>query len=151
LFTAAELRLAAERAWHRSFDGDEKESMHCVNQAGAVTLMKAGPHLLNFFYYPGPYVENPKENVDWLPRPSQRQAWLQHSGCLGVDYLNDGVSIELGYCVLSQLIAEMLDGNCTGIYIPRERSLIPNDESLYLELHKLGSARESGINLTTQA
>jgi hypothetical protein len=68
---------------------------------------------------------------------------------LGVDYLNDDVSVELGYCVLSQLIAEMLDGNCTGIYIPREQSLIPNDDSLYLELHKLGSACESGIKLST--
>jgi hypothetical protein len=86
--------------------------------------------------------------MDWLPHPSQRQAWIQHSGCLGVDYLNDGVSVKLGYCVLSQLIAEMLDGNCTGIYIPREQSLIPNDDSLYLELHKLGSACESGINLS---
>jgi hypothetical protein len=149
LFTAAEIQLAAERAWHRSFDREEEESMHCVKQMGTVTLMKAGPHLINFFYYPGPYVENPKENIDWLPHPSQRQAWIQHSGCLGVDYLNDGVSVELGYCVLSQLIAEMLDGNCTGIYIPRERSLIPNDDSLYLELHKLGSACESGIDLST--
>jgi hypothetical protein len=149
LFTAAEIQLAAERAWHRSFDGDEKESMHCVKQMGTAMLMKAGPHLINFFYYPRPYVENPKENIEWLSHPSQRQAWIQHSGCLGVDYMNHGVSVELGYCVLSQLVAEMLDGNCTGIYIPRERSLIPNDDSLYLELRKLGSACESGINLST--
>jgi len=149
LFSAAEIQLAAERAWHRSFEGGGKESMHCVKQIDTVTLMKAGPHLINFFYYPGPYVENPKENTAWLPHPSQRQAGIQHSGCLGVDYMNDGVSVELGYCVLSQLVAEMLDGNCTGIYIPRERSLIPNDDSLYLELHKLGSACESGINLST--
>jgi hypothetical protein len=149
LFTAAELRLAAERAWHRSFDGEAKESMQFVSQAGTVTFMKAGPHFLNFYYYPGPYVEKPTENVDWLPQPSQRQAWIHHSRCLGVNYLNDGVSVELGYSVLSQLVAEMLDGNCTGIYIPREQSLIPNDESLYLELHKLGSARESGVNVGT--
>jgi hypothetical protein len=149
LFTAAEIQLAAERAWHRSFDGDEKESTHCVKQLGTAMLMKAGPHLINFFYFPRPYVENPKENIEWLSHPSQRQAWIQHSGCLGVDYMNDGVSVELGYCVLSQLIAEMLDGNCTGIYIPREQSLIPNDNSLYLELHKLGSACESGINPST--
>jgi hypothetical protein len=145
LFTAAEIQLAAERAWHRSFASGQPESMHSVKQAGTVTLMKAGPHLINFFYHPGPYVENHIENIDWLPQPSQRQAWIHHSGYLGVDYLNDGVSVELGYCVLSQLTAEMLDGNCTGIYIPREQSLIPNDDSLYLELHKLGSACESGI------
>jgi hypothetical protein len=108
--------------------------------------MKAGPHVLNFFHYPSPYVENPKANVDWLPKAAQREAWVQHSACVGVDYLNEGMSVELGYCVLAQLISEMLDGNCAAIYVPRERSLIPNDESLYLELHKLGSACESGVN-----
>jgi hypothetical protein len=123
--------------------------MHCVVQSETVTLMKAGAHALNFFYYPEPYIENPKENVDWLPHPSQRQAWVNHSACVGVDYLNYDVSVELGYCVLSKLVAEMLDGNCTGIYIPRQRSLIPNDESLYLELQKLASACESGVNVKT--
>lgn len=149
LFSAGELQLAAERAWHTSFAGEGKESQHCVKQAETVTQMKAGPHLLNFFYHPEPYVENPKENVDWLPQESQREAWKQHSACLGVDYLNHDVSVVLGYCVLSQIVAEMLDGNCTGIYIPRERSLIPNDQSLHFELHKLGSACESGVRVST--
>ena len=119
--------------------------MHCVVQKGTVTLTKAGPHVLNFLYYPSPYVENPKANVDWLPQAAQRKAWSQHSACFGVDYLNDVVSVQLGYCVLAQLVSEMLDGNCTTVYIPRERALARNDESLYLELHKLGSACESGI------
>jgi hypothetical protein len=120
--------------------------MHCVAQTGIVTLMKAGPHLLNFFYYAAPYIENPKGDIGWLPQESQRQAWINHSACVGVDYLNYDVSVELGYCVLSKLVAEMLDGNCTAVYIPRQRSLIPNDESLYVELHKLASACESGVN-----
>ena len=120
--------------------------MHCVVQRGKVTLMKAGPHLLTFFHLPSPYVENPAENQAWLPKAAQREAWVRHSACVGVDYLNKGTSIELGYCVLAQLVSEMLDENCTGIYIPRERVLIPNDTALYLELHKLGSACESGVS-----
>jgi len=149
LFSADELRLAAERAWHTSFAGEENGSKHCVVQSETVTLMKAGPHALNFFYYPEPYIENPKENLDWLPHPRQRQAWVSHSACFGVDYLNYDVSVELGYCVLAKVVAEMLDGNCTGIYIPRQRSLIPNDESLYVELQKLASACEPGVNVGT--
>jgi hypothetical protein len=145
LFSAEELRLAAERAWHLSFDG-EKESKHFVIQKGTVTFMKAGPHVLNFFHYPKPYIENHKENIDWLPQPRQREAWIKHSACLGVDYLNHGVSVQLGYCVLAQLVSEIIDGNCTGAYIAREQSLAPNDESLYVELHRLGSACESGVN-----
>ena len=123
--------------------------MHCVVQSGKVTLMKAGPHLLNFFYFPSPYIEKPKENVSRRPHQSQRQGWPKHSACAGVDYLNPGVSVELGYCVLSKLVAEMLDGNCAGVYIPRGRRLLRNDESLYVELHKLASAYKSGDKVKT--
>jgi len=147
LFSGEELRLAAQRAWRTSFAGKESNSKHCVVQSTTVTLMKAGPHALNFFYYPEPYIENPEDDVDWLPHPSQRQAWVNHSACVGVNYLNYDVSVELGYAVLSKIVAEMLDGNCTGVYIPQQRRLIPNDESLYLELQKLASARESGVSL----
>ncbi len=143
-FNAEELRLAAERAWRTSFAGGEG-SMHCVAQSGKATLLKAGPHLLSFFYYPKPYVDKPKEQIDWLPEEAQRRAWIEHSACVGVDYLNRKVDVELGYCVLSKLVAEILDGNCTGIYIPRESKLVPNDDSLYLELQKIASSRESGV------
>jgi len=100
LFSTEELRRAAERAWHVSFAGKEESSMHCVVQSGTTTMMKAGPHLLNFFYYPAPFVENHKENTAWLRQASQREAWIKHTACLGVDYFNHDVSVELGYCVL---------------------------------------------------
>jgi hypothetical protein len=150
LFSAEELRLAAQRAWHISFAGDEG-SMHCVAQSGEVILLKAGPHLLNLFYYPKPYIDNPKEQIDWLPQVSQQRAWVEHSACVAVDYLNHNIDVQLGYCVLSKLVAEMLDRNCTGIYIPRENRLIPNDESLYSELQRVAAARDSRVataNLT---
>jgi hypothetical protein len=140
IFSVEELRLAAERAWHTSFAGTEEGSMHCVVQSGKVTLMKAGPHLLNFFYFAAPYVEKPKR---------QRRGWPNYLACAGVDYLNHSVSVELGYCVLSKLVAEMLDGNCAGVYIPRERRLLPNDDSLYVELHRLAAACKSGDKVKT--
>jgi hypothetical protein len=84
-FTAEELRLAAQRAWHKSFTCSEGNSKHCVVQSGSVTLMKAGPHLINFFHSPRPYVESHKENIGWLVQPSQREAWIQHSACFGVN------------------------------------------------------------------
>lgn len=108
-------------------------------------MMKVGLHLLNFFYYPKPYVDDPQSNVAWLPHPAQREAWLQHSACVGVDYLNDGETVERAYAVLAQLIAEILDENCAGLYVERERRLIPHDKLLYLELKKLGSACDSGV------
>ena len=148
LFQREELQRAAERAWRVSFDGIVS-SKHCVAQSGHVTLLKAGPHLLNLFYHPAPYVENPSEDVGWLPRSSQQRAWAEHLACIGVGYLNPETDIELGYCVLAKLVAELLDENCTGIYLPRESSLIPNDASLYSELQRISSARDSRVTLAS--
>jgi hypothetical protein len=148
LFSSEELQFAAERAWHVSFAGEEDNSKHCVVQSATITFAKAGPHALSIFHTPEPYFgDNSKQNVNWLPHPSQRQAWINHSAWVAVNYLNYGVSVELGYVVLSKLVAEMLDGNCTGVYIPQRGSLIPNDESLYVELQKIASTRESGVNV----
>lgn len=146
LFQAEELRQAAERAWRVPFDG-KASSKHCVAQSGHVTLLKAGPHLLSFFYYSAPYVEKPGENLSWLPRLSQQRAWAEHLACIGVDYMNPETDIELGYCVLAKLVAELLDENCTGIYLPRESSLIPNQDQLYSELQRMSCTRDVGIAL----
>jgi hypothetical protein len=59
--------------------------------------------------------------------------------------MNNGMSVEVGYCVLAQLVSELVDGNCTGIYMPRERILAPNDGSLYVELHRMGTACDSRV------
>ena len=99
--------------------------------------MKAGPHLINFFHYPRSYVENHKENIGWLVQPSHREACIQHSACFGVNYMNDRVSVQLGFCVLSQLVAEMLDENCSGFYVPSQRALIPHDGFLYFRASKV--------------
>lgn len=143
-FGKEELRLAAERAWHTSFAGG-KDSMHAMAQSGNATLLKAGPHLLNFFYYPQPYIDNPRATITWLPHVSQQTAWANHSACIGIDYLNPDTDVEMGYCVLAKLVAELIDENCTAVYVPRESSLIPNDSSLHLELHKMASTRDSGV------
>jgi len=143
-FAKEELRMAAERAWHTSFAGGEG-SLHTVVQSGKTTLMKAGPHVLNFFHYDKPYIERPEDNLGWLPHASQRNAWAVHRACVGVDYLNPETDVEMAYCVLAQLVAELIDANCAAVYVPRESSLIPNDNSLYLQLHKIASARDPGI------
>jgi hypothetical protein len=143
-FRDDELRSAAERAWRVSFAGGPG-SLHAVAQSKPATLLKAGPHLLSLFHYPKPYFDNPGSNVDWLPQTSQRRAWAEHTACVGVDYMNPETDVELGYCVLAKLVAEMLDENCTAVYIPREIILIPHDQSLYTELLRMASTRDPGI------
>jgi hypothetical protein len=143
-FRADELRAAAERAWGRSFAGGDG-SMHSVAQSGPVTFLKAGPHLLNLFHYPKPYIDDPGENAEWLPQGIQKRAWVEHRACVGVDYMNRQSDVELGYCVLAKLVAEILNENCTAVYFPRDNVLSPNHGSLYAELQKMAASRETGV------
>ena len=143
-FRDEELRMAAEKAWGTSFAGRD-ESKHFVVQSGPITLIKVGPHVLNVFNSDRPYIEVPRDNVGWLPEMSQRQALAEHNACTGVDYMNGDADVGLGHSVLAKLVAEMVDANCTGVYILREKRVIPNDESLYRELQNLVSSRDSGV------
>ncbi len=146
-FTAAELRVAAEKAWRTSFAGESPNSMHYVVQPKGLTLLKAGPHLFSFPHHAEPYFGwAEKQTVDGLPNEAQRVAWKQHSAWVAVDYMNKRVSMELAYCVLARLVAELVDENCTAVYIPRELSLTPNDSSLQPKLLKLSSACDPGIS-----
>ena len=142
--TLDQLRLAAERAFGTSFAGNGKESKHCVVQAVLLTLMKAGPHMLSFLNYTKPYGEGEswEEFARSLPKASQREAWNKHKAWTAVDYVKGGVDLELEYGVLARLCAELLDANCVGVYVPREQSLIPNDDSLRGDLLQIAGARD---------
>ncbi len=142
-FRDEELRMAAEKAWGISF-AERDESKHFVVQSGRITLIKVGPHVLNVFNSDRPYIEVPGDNAGWLPEMSQRQALAEHNACTGVDYMN-GTDVGLGHSVIAKLVAEMVDANCTGVYILREKRVIPNDESLYRELQKLASSSDSRV------
>jgi len=125
-FGDEELRMAAEKAWGISFAGKE-ESKHFVVQSGPITLIKVGPHVLNVFNSDVPYIEVPRDNVGGLPEMSQWQALAEHNACTGVDYMNGDADVGLGHSVLAKLVAEMVDADCTGVYILREKRVIPND------------------------
>jgi hypothetical protein len=142
--TLEQLRSAGERAFGVPFSG-ERSSPHCVFQEVLFTLMKAGPHTLSFLNYTKPYGDHPEEFGKAMPRASQRQAWAEHTSWIAVDYVKGGIDLELEYAVLAGLCAEMLDGNCVGVYVPRERSFIPNDDSLLPELHRITFSRHHGL------
>jgi hypothetical protein len=146
-FRKEELRAAAERAWKVSFAGEGQNSKHFVMQKAFVTILKAGPHLMNVLHQTRPYGGHggPPSDADWLAQASQKQAWTEHKAWASVDYMNRDVDLELAYCVSTKLVAELLDGNCTGIYIPGERKLIPHHQTLYLELQKMAGTRNLGI------
>ena len=141
--TLDELRVEAERAFGVSFD-NTKESQCSVMEAGIFTLMKFGPHTISFLNYTKRYDADgdfPKDFEESLPQESQRWAWSQHTSWTAVDYVNGGMDLELEYAVLAKLCAEMINDNCSGVYVPRERSLAPNDGSLRGNLTRIAASR----------
>lgn len=146
-FDKVELSAAAERAWHTKFNAGVAESKNLIAQQGFVTLIKAGPHVLNVLHQNRSYggKGGPPQNADWLPREEQKEVWLQHAAWSAIDYMGRNVDLELAYCVLFKFAAELIDGNCTGIYVPGESMLVPNDQLLYLTLQKIAGSRDLRI------
>lgn len=133
--TLEELRFAGEKAFGKPFT-DNKKSHYCVIQTTIFTLMQAGLHTLSFLNYKSAYGGSYSIGKK-MPTSSQRQAWAEHTAWTAVDYVNGGVNLELEYAVLAKLCAEMLDMNCAGLYIPGEKTFIPNNESLHYELKRI--------------
>jgi hypothetical protein len=142
--TVDPLQSAAEKAFSISFAHSER---HFLRTIGNRALLKAGPHVLSFLTHNRPYGERdfPTDFGQRLPQRSQREAWAAHAAWTAVDYVKGGVDLELEYCVLAKLCAELLDTNCTAVWVPREQSLIPNDDSLYSELQRIAAARDLTI------
>jgi hypothetical protein len=139
-FTQAELVRAAQSAWQRDFSGGEG-SRHFVVQQKPVTLIKAGPHAMQVLHAPQPYLGELTE-VDlrtFLPEPDRRDAWRSHRAWASVDYLAKASDTDTKYAVLAELPAEMIDENCTGIWVPEMSAFIPNNRDAYGYLQKLAS------------
>jgi|SRR5580658_1573686 hypothetical protein len=142
--TLDQLRLTAEKAFGASFTG-EKESRHYVIQVVLFTIVKAGPHSLSFLNYRKPYGDDSYDIGRSWRKPSQRQAWADHTAWTAVDYVKGGADLELEYAVLAKLCAEMLDVNCVGLYIPGKRTFIPNDDYLRGKLQRMAASRPLGV------
>jgi hypothetical protein len=138
-------RLAAERAWGISISGTD-ESPHFIMHSEEKTVMRAAPHMFTIFGAARPYLDgDPVEHAKLFPLPSQQQAWREHTAWIAINCIDGSGDVELEYCVLAKFAAEMLNANCTGIWVPAESSLAPRDEALYGDLQKLATSRDPGI------
>jgi hypothetical protein len=147
LFTREKLRLAAEKAWSRSFD-DSEESHHFILQAKWATLVKVGPHLLNVLQHASPYLGlNDADLAEFLPEMERSDAWRAHHAWCAVDYMNKNTDEETKYCVLAALVAEMIDENCAGVWFPKTSGFMPNGVEfngllLYPALREIALSKE---------
>jgi hypothetical protein len=142
-FSGDNIRLAAERAWGLSFLVGEGSARRVIESDGAIFL-QAGPHRLSFVNRSEPYEDRPEEDLSWLSIPSQKKVWSEHTACCWVNYQTTGTDVELALCVLSKVVAQILDENCLGVFIPYLFSLMPV-EAASVDFPRVAEYRFSGL------
>ena len=123
------LSAVLQQPWCISSVADASESL--ITLSGDKGLVYVKPHLISILNSNKPYLSlDANQQGKLLLQPRQRDAWIQHRGWISLDYLKGGQDLESEYAILARFAAEILDTNCSGLYIPREGSFIPNDASL---------------------
>jgi hypothetical protein len=75
-FSEEELRAAAERGWSKRFDGNEDPMFFVSANHPALTVVKAGPHIIRVISAPGRYSDNDQYALSQLRKPEQKKAGL---------------------------------------------------------------------------
>jgi len=135
-FSEEELRAAGERGWGRKFDGKEDPMYFVSADLPAVTVVKAGPHIIRVTIFPCRYAEDDEYALSQLPQPEQRKAWIEHQAYALLDLFND-LSANSGkkirdteaYASLARLTLQLGDENCAAIFLPDKNLMMPNDGS----------------------
>jgi hypothetical protein len=133
-FTKEELQAAAESAWGKKFDGIE-DPMYFVFQQGEFTIVKPGAHIISVLRQPHPYADN--QRVGWLPRAEQKKAWMDHTAWASLDLVNSQLPRDEAYKLLATLAIHLVSVNCSGIYLPKNSMLFPNDGTLEEGLYRM--------------
>jgi hypothetical protein len=125
-FSLCELREAAERGWHRKFDGVEDPMYFAVEQK-PIAMIKAGPSVMQVLQASKPYLSHTPEVLKHLHQPEQKKACLDHFAWVAIDQWNRDLTKSEAYASLAKLAQQLSDENCSGLYLPGENILMPND------------------------
>lgn len=134
-FSEEELQAAAQRGWGKKFDGVEDPMYFVSVDHSALTVVKAGPHVIRVTAVPKRYAEEDEYALSQLPQPEQKKAWTEHHACTFLDLFNDLSSKEKrisdadAYASLARLAVQLGDPNCTAIFVPVKNIMMPNDGS----------------------
>ena len=126
IFAKIELQAAGERSWGKPFDG-KADPMYFVVQKETVTMLKAGTHVVQLLHADQPYLGDRRQVSDRLPRKEQKQVWMAHTAWAALDLWDREPSKEEAYAVLARFAAQLTDGNCCAVYLPKDNVLMPND------------------------
>ena len=138
------LRIAAEKAFAIPFTGGD-DAKNFVTQDGGVTLLKVGAHILSLPAQFRRYEAAPEFANNLVPIEAQRNAWGKHTAWAAVDYVSGsatgGTDVHQQHCLLAKLCAEVIDDNCTGVYIPIRQLVLPYNKSTKLVLQRFAEAK----------
>jgi hypothetical protein len=132
-FSEKELQAAGERGWCKKFDGKEDPMYFVSADHPALTVVKAGPHIIRVTAIPTRYSDDDKYALSQLPQPEQKKAWIEHRACALLELFNDLSSKSRSipeldaYASLARLALQLCDTNCTAIFLPSKNILMPND------------------------
>jgi len=126
VFTESELRAAGERGFGKRFDG-KADPMYFVVQKGAFTMVKAGPNVMNLVHANQPYLGDAEAVAKQLPHEEQQRAWLEHTAWAALDFWNLKQPKADAYAVLARLALQLGDQNCSGVFLPADNLMMPND------------------------
>jgi hypothetical protein len=112
----------------------------------ALTIVKAGPHVVRITSLPCRYVEDDEYALSQLPQPEQKKAWREHHAHSLLDLFNDLSPAEKriadadAYSSLAKLALQLGDPNCTAVFVPNKNIMMPNEgtaeEGLRLLINK---------------
>jgi hypothetical protein len=134
-FSEEELQAAGQRGWGKRFDGVEDPMYFVSTDHSALTVVKAGPHVIRVTTIPTRYAEDDENALSHLPQLEQKKAWTEHNACTFLDLFNDVSSRKKripdadAYASLARLAVRLGDPNCTAIYLPDKNIMMPNDGS----------------------
>jgi hypothetical protein len=111
------LEVAAGRAYGVPYDGSNE--MYFVVQNPAITIVKAGRHVLSILQVPEPYMGDPIEIASNFRAPEAAKAWSEHRSWAAFDLRSKDIPENEAYRFLATLVSEILDARCAGIYLPK--------------------------------
>ena len=134
-FIEEELQAAGERGWERKFDGKEDPMYFVSADQAALTVVKAGPHVMRVTSLQCRYADDDEYALSQLRQPEQKRAWNEHHAHTLLDLFNDLSRAEKritdadAYASLAKLALHLGDPNCTAVFVPDKNIMMPNDGS----------------------
>jgi len=131
-FGKEELQAAGERGWGKKFDGTEDPMYFVSADNPALTVVKAGSHIIRLTCMAGRYSEDDDYALSQLPQPEQKKAWTEHHACAFLEFLNDlsggsRIADAAAYASLAKLALQLGDPNCAAVFLPMKDMMFPND------------------------